>query len=564
MRFFKYFLLLILPAATACGGIDPLSIKMERAESLVAGHPDSALKVMASIPMEQVNTPALRAGFILLYLRILECNDLPLVGESYMEEAEEYFMRYGNGEQKMLSAYYLGRLYAMDGNLYEAMEQFVLAEGLYGKLPESQILRARSFWNEIVARLNMGKGDIYLRRLNYKAAFKAYGVATASLSGERESILLSEVLGKMGDACRSGGELSKAHECYAAAIKLAQERGERKKLLRLLTALEGVNFALGHPPEQVLAELDSIYRSYCNGEPPVGDYLLLSRLYLSGKNLPKARHYAMEYERLNENITELQRSRLYSLLSSIESGRGDYKNALLYERRYNAIMESIMEQEKRNSLSQVEQAYFTRQLQIENAAIRRNSRLQGIIYSLLIVMVASVALAMILVWRGKIRRKNMQIEEYLGAMRNSENSNRKLLVQLDNHKESEKHLKELLENRFAELRDLAGTYYEFGFSKKMQKKVEQLLSFNSPEGDTFAMIEEVVNAKNNNVIAKVRENFPSISEENIKLLSLIYAGFSPQEISVIINDTPQNIYVRKSRLKKRIAPLIERDPEQDR
>lgn len=563
MRFFRNFLLLILPIATACGGIDPLSIKMERAESLVAGQPDSALKVMASIPMKQVNTPALKANFILLYLRVLECNGLPLVGESYMEEAKEYFMRYGNGEQRMLSAYYLGRLYAMDGNLYEAMEQFVLAEGLYGKLHESQISRARSFWNEILARLNIGKGDIYLRRLNFEAAFKAYGVAAASLSEERDSTLLLEVLEKMGDACRCGGELSKAHDCYAAALELAEERGESDRLLRLLTASEGVNFALGYPSEQVLAELDSIYSFYCNGEPPVEDYLLLSRLYLSSNNLFKARHYAREYERLNENITELQRSRLYSLLSSIESERGDYKNALLYERRYNAIMESIMEQEKRNSLSRVEQAYFTRQLQMENAAIRRNSRLQSIIYSLLIFMVALAALTVILVWRGKIRRKNMQIEEYLGAMRNSENSNRKLLMQLDNHKESEKHLKELLENRFAELRDLAGTYYEFGFSKKMQKKVEQLLSFNSPESDTFATIEDVVNAKNNNVIAKVRKNFPSVSEENIKLLSLIYAGFSPQEISVIINDTPQNIYVRKSRLKKRIAPLIEQEPELD-
>ena len=79
----------------------------------------------------------------------------------------------------------------------------------------------------------------------------------------------------------------------------------------------------------------------------------------------------------------------------------------------------------------------------------------------------------------------------------------------------------------------------------------------------FAIIEDVVNAKNNNVMAKIRAAFPSISEDNFKLLNLIYAGFSPQEISVIINDTPQNIYVRKSRLKRKIAPVVEKDPEMD-
>ena len=157
----------------------------------------------------------------------------------------------------------------------------------------------------------------------------------------------------------------------------------------------------------------------------------------------------------------------------------------------------------------------------------------------------------------------MQIEEYLAAMHDREMSNRRLLSQLDIHKEKEKHLKELLENRFAELRELAGTYYEFGFSKRLQKKVEQLLSFQSVDGDMFAIIEDVVNAKNNNVMAKIRAAFPSISEDNFKLLNLIYAGFSPQEISVIINDTPQNIYVRKSRLKRKIAPVVEKDPEMD-
>ena len=119
----------------------------------------------------------------------------------------------------------------------------------------------------------------------------------------------------------------------------------------------------------------------------------------------------------------------------------------------------------------------------------------------------------------------------------------------------------MLENRFAEIRELAGTYYEFGYSKKLQKKVEQLLSFQSFGQDMFEVIENVVNAKNNGVIEKIRSEFPSITEDNIKLLNLIYAGFSPQEISVIINDTPQNIYVRKSRLKRKLAPLMERDPE---
>ena len=74
-------------------------------------------------------------------------------------------------------------------------------------------------------------------------------------------------------------------------------------------------------------------------------------------------------------------------------------------------------------------------------------------------------------------------------------------------------------------------------------------------------MEQVVNAKNNDVIKKVRERYPAMKDENLKLLNLIYAGFSAQEISVILNDTPQNIYVRKSRLKKSLQELIQEDPQ---
>ena len=172
------FLILFLLLFAACESISVVSIKMERAEALVAESPDSALAVMASVPLEMVNTPALRANFILLYVQILERNNLPLIGESYMEEAVEYFSQYGNVEQKMLSAFYLARFYVLDGNLYGAMEQLVRAEGEYRKIPGEQIEKSPAFWNNIMARLNMEKGDIYLQRLNYAAAEKMYGAAS--------------------------------------------------------------------------------------------------------------------------------------------------------------------------------------------------------------------------------------------------------------------------------------------------------------------------------------------------------------------------------------------------
>ena len=166
-----------------------------------------------------------------------------------------------------------------------------------------------------------------------------------------------------------------------------------------------------------------------------------------------------------------------------------------------------------------------------------------------------------------MNEKNILLAQYadniesLGTrVATAENSKENLLSQLDVQKAKEKELKELLENRFAEVRELVRTYYESGNSKKLHKKVDDLMKLQL-SGDNFEVMEQVVNAKNNDVIKKVREMFPNLKEDNIKLLNLIYAGFSAQEISVILNDTPQNIYVRKSRLKKSLQSLIADDPQ---
>ena len=66
-------------------------------------------------------------------------------------------------------------------------------------------------------------------------------------------------------------------------------------------------------------------------------------------------------------------------------------------------------------------------------------------------------------------------------------------------------------------------------------------------------LEEIVNTVNDNIIVKLRKQFPKFKPADIDLLCYIYAGFSAQIISVIIGDSVSNIYNRKSRLKARIA-----------
>ncbi|MBR4883405.1 MAG: hypothetical protein IKU18_05945 [Bacteroidales bacterium] len=592
-------LLTAIVMLASCQRKNNTDLMLEKAEALLYSSPDSALAVIGSLPINEIVSARQKARFILLYERILERNNISLIGETDMEDAVAYFDKFGSEKEKFLSHFYLGRLYDMADNDYQAMEQYVQAEGIMNKQAKNLTGQGRdqdkslsgkgrdqdkslsgkgrdqdkslsgkgrdqdkSLWGceEIMASLYVYKGDIYRGKLNSNVALKMYLKAAdyysqLGLKGE-----LMQTMGKVAGGYEGVGKYEKALEAYNLALNLARQCGTEKDILQYATSVAGTGFSTGVPSSVILKQLDSIYAIYNKGVAPQGNYIMLSCLYLDNGQVKKARQYASLYEETSGNLSPMETAGLASLKASIAKAEGDYKAALGYKEVYDGVMEQINEQERANSVQEIEQLYYNKQLVIENENMKRQNRSALIIYSLIMVILLLGLVWVVVAWRRKIRQKNDQIEEYLAVAHEAELSKNNLLGELDVQKEKEKRLKELLENRFAEIRELAGTYYEFGYSKKLQKKVEELLSLQSFGKDMFEVIENVVNAKNNGAMEKIRANYPSITEDNIKLLNLIYAGFSPQEISVILNDTPQNIYVRKSRLKRKISALLEQEP----
>ncbi len=553
-KIFFFPIMAVVVLIASCSGNDKTDKLLEKADFLLYTNPDSALAVIGSIPINEIVSAKQKAEFILLYERILEKNDITLIGESDMEEAVEWFDRNGDAAKKFLSHFYLGRLYDMSGSHYQAMEQYVEAEGACKELSGSE-------YGDMLARLHLYKGDIYSSKLNSGSALKMYRKAADYYreNGKREELM--HTLAKVARGYEGLQRYEDALEFYATALEMAVADGKSEQIVDYTASVAGIGFSMGEPSDLILAQLDSIYASYNGGKVPEDDYMLLSGLYLDCGNLKESRRYAELCGELYGSYSQVEQAGYASLIAAIAKKEGNYKKALEYKELYDSVISGIMEQEKANSIQEIEQLYYNKQLTVENAAIKRQNRYVFIIYSLVLVILLLGLMWAVVAWRKKIREKNGQIEEYLAAANEAELSKNSLLGELDVQKEKEKRLKELLENRFAEIRELAGTYYEFGYSKKLQKKVEQLLSLQSFGKDMFEVIENVVNAKNNGAMEKIRASYPSITEENIKLLNLIYAGFSPQEISVILNDTPQNIYVRKSRLKRKIAPLLEQEPE---
>ena len=131
-----------------------------------------------------------------------------------------------------------------------------------------------------------------------------------------------------------------------------------------------------------------------------------------------------------------------------------------------------------------------------------------------------------------------------------------LTEHMEGQRNAESHLKGLIASRFDIIDKLGKTYYERENSASQQAamfhEVKQIITDFAENNELLQELELIVNTCHDNAMEKLRNDFPSMKEADIRLLCYIFVGFSPQVISLFMKDTVANVYARKSRLKSRI------------
>ena len=484
--------------------------------------------------------------------------------------------------EEALYHFYTGKSYLQEQKYYDAMEEMLLAEQLCVET-DKVVLKGQICYY---------KGELYVKKMDYSNALEMFSRALEfyDLAGSDVREHCMNAYEGMANVYAINGNPQESIEFYRKASEMAVQMRSKmlfsprdsvvdmkenlfnKALMRFATEIAAQYCKMEDGADKALAQLDSTYSKFNDSAVNPMDYPLLAKIYLKKNSLSKAAECLKGYSAhlSKENVSADSPGKLlelYTVSAQVARQKGDYRTALDYCIRYIELKDSLEFAARSESVREAEQQFVQRRLEEENYRIKMRGYKIAAAYILGILLLSAVVALLVRQYRMKLGKQDMLLAEYaenidaLGSkVASAENQKENLLSQLDVHKAKEKELKDLLENRFAEVKELVRTYYEFGDSKKLHKKVDDLLKMQL-SGDNFAVMEQVVNAKNNDVIRKVRERYPNMREDNVKLLCLIYAGFSAQEISVILNDTPQNIYVRKSRLKKSLQELILEDPQ---
>ena len=151
-------------------------------------------------------------------------------------------------------------------------------------------------------------------------------------------------------------------------------------------------------------------------------------------------------------------------------------------------------------------------------------------------------------YRRKLRERGQQIEEYIAAIENYKLSATGFSEKLRESDARERLIKEYLTTRQDLVRQIASTYYTHGQSHRFAEKMKEL----ALSEEMLRDIVRVIDLYRDGAVSRLRETFTTWTAKNYQFTALIMAGFSPQEISVMLGMSLGGVYTLKSKLKRRI------------
>ena len=229
-----------------------------------------------------------------------------------------------------------------------------------------------------------------------------------------------------------------------------------------------------------------------------------------------------------------------------------YHEALRAVHRFIYLTDSLTRTALQASAGMIEKEYFRERSAF--ADYRMQSRRTG-------ERVTAVAVLLLLTLMGLFIRQRMRLqrernERSLELLRDAHEEYRRMAESLAEKHDTESRLRSMIASRFDIVDRLGKSYYErentVSGQAAVARQVKQLIDGFAEKGEMLAELEQMVDEAHDGAMRKLRADFPRMKESDLRLLCYIFGGFSPQVISLFMEESVANVYARKSRLKSRI------------
>ena len=548
MRYLIAILLGLLAAGCGNKAVDNL---MSQASMLIEEHPDSALLALRQIDPSAIS-PAADARRRLLLAQTYSRTGAEADKDSLTAPALDYYERHGSGAERAYAWYFDAKVHHNAGDLGRAIKGYTQAM-LYAERN-----RDKAGTTKLLMALYHTLGLLYLEQGYDTEAEEAFSkaVAAAQETGSGELEGYSRYM--LSSAQYANGRYAEAIETLSPLVGARDTMAFRFFAQQItLQNLIYHTFAEDWSPGQLLEErahidMHELRTAPLTHGPASADdedrtlYDIASAIIFYRAEQPDSAQYYIDrslahIKRFNQNNIGL-----YTIASAIHHRRGEDGKAYACAMQYIGKRDSLDKARQGVSVAELEKRYRTAN---ETALREAGLRYRIWIATLACLLLAAAVTGAVVGYRRKLRHRDAQLSEYLTLLESYRESHDSLTSRLDASNEREAAVKASLEGRFALLRDIAATYYTYGEGERLARKVKELAL--SPA--MLADIVRMADLYNDRAVSRRRRQLPGWTPRNYDFAALVVAGFSAQEISVMLDMTLNGVYTLKSKLKRRIA-----------
>lgn len=529
---------------------------LQDVETYIQERPDSALRVLRKVDSLTLNTKSLRARYSLLFAMALDKNYIDTTALSILEPTVAYYERLGSPQDKMLSCYYLGRIYANRKDYPNAVIFY------------SQALRESS------------ADDYYHKGLAYEALANAYSASFNTEEELRNAILAHDCFDKIRDK-----------NLALSRYKIAQAYHNNEQFDLADSLYSSVYSGLDSTSKLAFYAMEDQVSNDLQREGPdvERDLRLLEYVAEHRGNLTLTSYYEYAYLLLligNKSTAENILSQLSEIDESVETMEIRYRIAKYEEHDKEALtllkglllyQNDVVKKQLAQSVFKAQSDYYRLTAEVsEQKSTIANQRS-------VIILIASLMMAGLL-YIVFMKRKTALIREKDRLAQAVEESER-LLETVRNRAKQEKEEKdkdifdlksrnERERDKIKELRDMyvslyqkrfyeIGKYYDAASSHRLESIKEK--AYHDVISSTQALFEEIasgsegqkkfearINADLDDIVSKIRSDFPKLKDDDIRFICYLIVGFDTSTISFLMDISKENVRVKKHRLREKL------------
>lgn len=512
-----------------------------KSEELMMSSPDSSFFILKGIDPTEIAGKKSQALYALLLSQAMDKNWIDVVDDSLIMVAVDHYRNSNEAEHKFLSYYYLGRIQQNSGNLAKALVSFTVAEEMAGQISD----------NYSIGLLYAQFGRIYQTLYDYPKSIESFSKACnfydlANMSSHKVYAKLS-----LAQLYKSVKQYDKSYEIISEIITAAYDSKDVYLTQQCVQLLFQIYEQQGDV-DGMKSLLASKYIGLCN------DDLVLMQAKAYAYALQKsdsAKLYMSRAWKLARNSSDS--AQLYFREYKINKLVGKHDVALKNHEKVSYIQDTIVRRNLQQPILTAQKDYYQAECKVKAQELRQSkSRLATFIcFSIAIIIMLVIA------YRYRMSIKQKQIESYIDKIYNLETSLLEVNEEADTANlgniEMRKKINSLFVSQFNLIDKLCTTYYETQAASKDKDAIytqvkSEIVKLQSNRKHIM-QLEKIINLYMDNVVARIRETIPQMTEMEIRLCCFYIAGFSAKAISVFTNDSIGNIYMKKVRLKAKIS-----------